>query len=197
MRGRSCWRRLLTIRFVNSGVARWIRAARGGQMQPVLCISFWHTAYLKLLIRFAHRTPLARSEDSSGSAGRRLSIHAVDCRRLLPCCGTVHSAECRAPPSGACIVSSCRIHRANDAAERSLQAIGVSCSGTALQHAASTRQDGSAAPRPRRSTSRSRSENRDEAQALQEVQMLWTQGSRAPFAVLRTSRYRCMPRRCQ
>ena len=60
-----------------------VAAAKCSRCQSKHKCSHW----LKLLIRFAHRTPLARSEDSSGSAGRRLSIHAVDCSRLLsPCC---------------------------------------------------------------------------------------------------------------
>ena len=71
---------------------------------------------------------------------------------------------------------------------------------SALQHAASTRSDAprpstrSDAPRPRRSISSSRSENRDETQALQEVQMLRAEGSRAAVAVLRASRFWCLPR---
>ena len=83
----------------------------------------------KLLIHFAHKTPLARSEDSSGSNGQRLSIHAVDCTRLLPCCGTwaVRRRPALATVSNHAFVVFCV---ANDAAERSLHAIGGFCSGS-------------------------------------------------------------------
>ena len=81
----------------------------------------------KLLIRFAHRTPLARSEDSSGSAGRRLSIHAADCTGLLPCCGT--GAERRRPALATASNYAFIVLRvANDAAERCKQL--AFCSGS-------------------------------------------------------------------
>ena len=82
---------------------------------------------LKLLIRFAHRTPLGRSEDSSGSARRRLSIHAVDCTGLLPCCGTC--AERRRPALATASNYAFIVLRvANDAAERCKQL--AFCSGS-------------------------------------------------------------------
>ena len=94
----------------------------------------WHplriwTAGLKaeLFILFAHRTPLARSEDSSGSAGRRISIHAVDCTGLLPCCGT--RAERRRPTLATASNYAFIVLRvANDAAERCKQL--AFCSGS-------------------------------------------------------------------
>ena len=76
---------------------------------------------------------------------------------------------------------------ANDAAARAVQVI-TSAAANQLQHAASTRQGVNAAPRPRLDARGSRSESRDEAQALQEVQMLRKKRSSAAVAVLRASR---------
>ncbi len=81
----------------------------------------------KTLIRFVHRTALARSEDSSGSAGRRLSIHAVDCTGLVHCCGTC--AERRRPALATASNYAFIVLRvANDAAERCKQL--AFCSGS-------------------------------------------------------------------
>ena len=73
-----------------------IPCGRAAAIQPVQGICFSAASLPKLLIRFAHRTPLARSEDSSGSAGRRLSIHAVDCTECTAsgCCIEQPRAAC-------------------------------------------------------------------------------------------------------
>ena len=70
------------------------------------------------------RPPLAPRP--SGSAGRRLSIHAVDCTGLLPCCGTVQS---RRPALATASNYAFIVQRvANDAAERCKQL--AFCSGS-------------------------------------------------------------------
>ena len=104
-----------------------IPCGRAAAIQPVQGICFSAASLPKLLIRFAHRTPLARSEDSSGSARRRLSIHAVDCTGLLPCCGTC--AERRRPALATASNYAFIVLRvANDAAERCKQL--AFCSGS-------------------------------------------------------------------
>ena len=132
-------------------------------------------------------------------------VQSAAVRRLqLPV--ITHSSSCvsrTTPPSGAsnwrsaAVASALQSHSSSACRRRrraAVQAITFAAVNQ-LQNAASTRQDASDAPRPRSSTGDGGGQGRDEAQALQEVQMLWKKGSRTALAVLCAARQRRLPRR--